>query len=293
MTEYSINDLEQISGIKAHTLRIWEQRYGIITPNRSNTNIRNYNSDQLKQILNIALLRTHGHKISNIAKLSSKQIEIEILNISNLTDNFSDQMQALTTAMIDLDDDRFEKVMNQYIEKIGFESVMINIIYPFLIKIGALWTTGTIGPAQEHFITNLIRQKLVAAIELLPKTLVPNHKTIIMYLPEGETHEIGLLFAQYIFKLKKQKVIYLGQSLPIDQLDFLYDHFKPNFIFTAITSTPGPDKVQKYLDYLSQNFVKSNIIVAGYQVAGKNLNIGKNVSIISKIDDLMKIVNWL
>ncbi len=293
MAEYSIRDLEQLSGIKAHTLRIWEQRYKLIKPNRSDTNIRNYNNEQMKLLLNVAMLRTHGYKISEIAKYSSKQIENEVTSLTEKQLHFPDQVQQLTTSMLEFNEEKFEQILNVNIEKVGLEQVMIHIIYPFLTKIGILWTTNAIAPAQEHFMTNLIRQKIIVAIENLPKELTQNPKTIVLYLPEGEYHEIGLLFAQYIFKAKKQKVVYLGQSLPKADLTFVCNVHKPNFIFTAITSSPGADKIQSYLNWLSTEFQYTNVLITGYQVVNKNLQIHKNLTIVSSVEELLKISNWL
>ncbi|MFY7911452.1 MAG: MerR family transcriptional regulator, partial [Emticicia sp.] len=163
MSNYSIKDLEQLSGIKAHTLRIWEQRYNIINPKRTDTNIRTYDDNDLKLVLNIALLKDHDYKISEIAKLSLEELSKEVLAISDKQLNYPDQIHALTIAMIDIDEERFEKIMSTNILQFGFENTMINIIYPFLSRIGTLWVTGSIGPAQEHFITNLIRQKIIVA----------------------------------------------------------------------------------------------------------------------------------
>jgi MerR family transcriptional regulator, light-induced transcriptional regulator len=149
MSNYSIRDLEQLSGIKAHTLRIWEQRYNIIAPKRTDTNIRLYDDQDLKLVLNISLLKEHGYKISEISKMSSEEMNNEVITISDKKLNYPDQIHALTISMIDLDEDRFEKIISTNILQFGFENTMINIIYPFLSRIGTLWVTGSIGPAQE------------------------------------------------------------------------------------------------------------------------------------------------
>lgn len=294
MINYSIKDLEQMTGIKAHTIRIWEQRFQFLQPNRSATNIRSYDPTQLKLILNIALLRNHGIKISEIAQYSNQQIQDKVSDFSNQKLNYPDQIQALTTSMLDFDEDRFEDILNENISKFGFENVMIHIIYPFLSKIGILWLTGSIGPAQEHFMVNLIRQKIIVAIDALPRKPIINHKTFVLYLPEGEFHEIGLLFAQYIFQVKGHKVIYLGQSLPFADLVFTHNTSNPDFIFTIITSSPNSDNIQEYLNNLNEKFPKTSIFITGYQVTNNNdLEIPKNITVISKIEELQKIVGWI
>jgi MerR family transcriptional regulator, light-induced transcriptional regulator len=290
MSNYSIRDLEQLSGIKAHTLRIWEQRFQLITPHRSQTNIRNYNAGHLKTILNIALLKEHGYKISKIANFTESQIQDEVLLLAGQHLNYSDQIHALTTAMLELDENHFEEVLNANVEKFGFEAVMTNIIYPFLSKIGILWITGAIGPVQEHFMSSLIRQKLVVAIDGLSKDLKAGYQTFVLYLPEGEFHEIGLLFAQYIIKSRNHKVIYLGQSLPQIDLEFVVNFHKPNYIFTAITSPPGGETVQQYLNKLSDKFVDKTILVTGHQMIDAELKLNNNVKKIAIIDNLLDIL---
>lgn len=293
MSQYSIRDLELLSGIKAHTLRIWEQRYQLLKPSRSETNIRFYDTEQMKLLLNVVLLLSHGHKISNIAKLSSQQIDEKVIEISDQHLNYPDQIQVLTTSMLELDEPRFEKILEANTEKFGFENMMTFIIYPFLSKIGSLWISGAIGPAEEHFMTNLIRRKLIVSIDKLPSEKKDNQKIFLLYLPEGEYHEIGLLFANYIFKSQHHKIIYLGQSLPQADLLFINEKYKPNVIFTCITSVPGSDKIQNYIDWLSEKFENTNIIITGYQVVNKKLKLGKNVSIVSNVEEMQKIVNLI
>ncbi|TAE38766.1 MAG: MerR family transcriptional regulator [Runella slithyformis] len=291
MSSYSIRDLEQLSGIKAHTLRIWEQRYNIIQPKRTDTNIRFYDDQDLKLVLNISLLKEHGYKISEISKLSPEELNKEVLMISDRKLNYPDQIHALTISMIDLDEDRFEKIVSTNFLQFGFESTMINIIYPFLSRIGTLWVTGSIGPAQEHFITHLIRQKIIVAIDGQVSKPRADSKRFMLYLPEGELHEISLLFATYMIRSRNHKVIYLGQTLPFNELVFAYEVHKPDYIFTSITSVPSNDEVQNYVTRLCKQFPKSHILLTGYQVVGQDIEIETNAIIINKIDDLLEIIS--
>jgi DNA-binding transcriptional MerR regulator len=186
MSNYSIKDLEQLSGIKAHTLRIWEQRYDILKPTRTDTNIRTYDDVDLKLVLNIALLKEHGYKISEIAQMSAESMAREVMVISDKQMNYPDQIHALTISMLDLDEERFEKIISTNTLQFGFENMMINIIHPFLSRIGTLWMTGSIGPAQEHFISNLIRQKIIVAIDgQLPSLKVGAKNISCFYLREN------------------------------------------------------------------------------------------------------------
>jgi DNA-binding transcriptional MerR regulator len=288
MSNYSIKDLEQLSGIKAHTLRIWEQRYNIINPKRTDTNIRTYDDKDLKLVLNIALLKDHDYKISEIAKLSLEELSKEVLAISDKQLNYPDQIHALTIAMIDIDEERFEKIMSTNILQFGFENTMINIIYPFLSRIGTLWITGSIGPAQEHFITNLIRQKIVVAIDGQIIKPTADSKTYILYTPEGEFHEMPLLFANFILRARNNKVIYLGQSMPFSELEFICQYHKPDCLFTVITSTPGQDDIQQYINKLGNTFPDLKILLTGYQVIAQGLDLPKNTEVVSNVRQLME-----
>jgi MerR family transcriptional regulator, light-induced transcriptional regulator len=289
MSNYSIRDLEQLSGIKAHTLRIWEQRYDILKPDRTDTNIRFYDDKDLKLVLNIALLKDHGYKISEISKMEADEMSKEVMSISDKQMNYPDQIHALTISMLDLDEERFEKIVSTNTLQFGFENMMVNIIYPFLSRIGTLWITGSIGPAQEHFISNLIRQKLIVAIDGQLPSLRQGAKKYLMYLPEGEMHEISLLFGNYIVRSRQNKVIYLGQSLPFNELAFACQMHKPDYIFTVITSVPGQDEIQRYVYKLAKEFPDSKILLTGYQVVGQDIDCPDNVEVITQIRQLMEI----
>ncbi|MEM6347663.1 MAG: MerR family transcriptional regulator, partial [Bacteroidota bacterium] len=210
MGTYSIKDLEQLSGIKAHTLRVWEQRYGIIQPSRTPTKIRYYDDADLRLVLNISFLNRNGHKISKIAKMTGDEIQNTVMRISDSNLEFPNQVNALVIAMVNLDEERFEKIISTNTLQFGFENTMLHIIYPFLERIGILWQTGSINPAHEHFMSNLIRQKLIVAIDGQIRSQNPNASKYLLFLPEGEQHELSLLFSAYIIKSRHNKVIYLG-----------------------------------------------------------------------------------
>jgi DNA-binding transcriptional MerR regulator len=291
MSNYSIRDLEQLSGIKAHTLRIWEQRYNIINPKRTDTNIRTYDDKDLKLVLNISLLKDHGYKISEISRMSQDEMHHEVIAISEKQLNYPDQIHALTIAMLDLDEERFEKIINTNILKFGFENLMVNIIYPFLSRIGTLWITGSIGPAQEHFITNLIRQKLIVAIDGQFTKQRAGSKKYLLYLPEGELHEISLLFADYLIRSRQNKVVYLGQSLPFSEIEFAYEVHKPDYLFSVVTTVPGQDEIQQYVYKLAQRFPDAQVLLTGYQVVGQDLDTPPNVTIIHNIRELVELAS--
>lgn len=281
MSTYSIKDLEQLSGIKAHTLRIWEQRYNLLLPKRTDTNIRYYDDADLKLILNVALLNDNGFKISKIANMTLADMREEVVRLTEKTLTHDDQINALTICMIEMDEERFDKILSTNILKIGFEQTMLNIIYPFMSKIGVLWQTGAINPAQEHFMSNLIRQKLIVAID--SQVYKGGGKKFLLYLPEGEHHEISILFAAYLIKLKGHKVVYLGQSTPDDDLISVYNMIQPEFLLTVITTSPSSENVQEYLDTLSERFKQSQIIVSGYQIVGQEFRFPRNVKSLNYI----------
>ena len=287
MSKYSIKDLENLSGIKAHTIRIWEQRYGIIKPKRTATNIRYYNSNDLKTILKIARLRESGIKISKIASMSPDEInlQIEALEIED-SDDVGNYIHFLTTAMIDLDEDLFEKTLSTCILQIGLESTMYDVIHPFLLKIGSMWQTEAVNPAQEHFITCLLRQKLIVAIDGQKPAGGPGSKKFLLYLPEGELHELTLLFASYLLKKSGHQVIYLGQNMPFHDVKLAYRVYKPNYLLTISTSFPTKDNMQSYVDELSESFPDATVFLSGYAVLSADLSIPSNIEVLRQMQEL-------
>lgn len=290
MSTFSIRDLEHLSGIKAHTLRIWEQRYELIKPKRTDTNIRYYDDHDLKLILNVALLKENGIKISKIAEMSDGELQREVLKLTERNLRYPEQIHALTISMVDLDEDRFNKIISSNILKLGFEKTMMNVIYPFLSKIGILWQTGAINPAQEHFISNLVRQKLIAAIDGQYTVTTDKAKKYILFLPEGELHELSLLFADYLIKSRNNKSIYLGQSLPYMDLEAVHEIHQPDYLLAVLTTVPGPAESQAYIDRLSKNFPNTKILLTGYQVIGQDIRVPDNVTIFVRLEQLITFV---
>jgi DNA-binding transcriptional MerR regulator len=291
VSTYSIKDLEQLSGKKAHTLRIWEQRYNLLQPKRTDTNIRFYDDDDLKLILNVALLNENGVKISKIASMAPNELREEVMRLTERSLTHDDQIHALTICMIEMDEERFDKILSTNILKLGFEQTMLNIIYPFMSKIGLLWQTGAINPAHEHFISNLVRQKLIVAID--GQITQGGGKKFLLFLPEGELHEISLLFASYLIKSKGHKVIYLGQSTPNDDLLSVFKLHQPDYLLTVITTSPSSEYVQDYVTALSERFTSAQILVTGYQVIGQDLTFPENGRQMSYIRDIKELLEDL
>ncbi len=261
MGNYSIKDIERISGIKAHTLRIWEKRYGIIEPSRTDTNIRYYSNDELKKILNIAILNNYGIKISKIVGLSAEELHLKVLEISSEEVEEGLQIESLVIAMVEVDESRFEKILANCTLRLGFEQTVLNIIYPFFRKVGILWQAGAINPAQEHFISNLIRQKLIVAIDSQGMMVKENAKRFLLFLPEGELHELGLLFYSYLIQKAGHKVIYLGQSVPLSDVVKVNSQNPADFILTSSLSINATDNLNKLLKEVLDLFPSTPIIL--------------------------------
>ena len=291
MGKYSIKDLETFSGIKSHTIRIWEQRYGIITPDRTETNIRTYCDSDLKKLLNIAMLNSNGLKISKISKLSDEDVLLEVQRIGELETEHPFQIERLVVAMVDLDRIKFESILADCTEDIGFEETCIKVLYPLLQKIGVMWLANSVNPAQEHFISSLIIQKMYAATDKLytsePKA---KDKKAIFFLREGEMHEMGLLFYRYLMEKRGFDTIYLGQSIPFEDLKQTVAAHNPEYLVTALVATPEGDFMENYLKQLSKSFPKLSIIVSGYQISKFEKKAPKNIV---KIDDVHQFVEFV
>lgn len=263
MSVYSIRDLEKLSGIKAHTIRIWEQRYDLLHPQRTPTNIRYYVEEDLKLLLNVALLNRNGYKISKIAKLSKEEIKQKIEELSINTSEHLSQVDALTMAMIEMDEYKFDRIISANIHQIGFEKAIIEIIHPFLDKLSVLWLTGSVNPCQESFITCLIRQKLLVAIDSEPVTLGTSVKKFVLFLPENVNQELSLLLLQYLIKARKHRVIYLGNNIYADDVEKVSKIVNPDYFFTIISEFQNEEQSIKYLENLKLKSGKSEILVTG------------------------------
>ena len=262
MHSFTIKDLENLSGIKAHTIRIWEQRYSFLKPNRTGTNIRFYSNEELKILLNVALLNKFGFKISHIDKMDEEEISEKILSLNQLEALQDRIVNMLIKSMIDLDIEAFEDVLDNFIAAKGIEKAISQIIFPFLEKIGILWLTNHINPGQEHLVTNIIRQKLIVGIESIRSTIKIN-KSVLLFLPETEYHELSLLFMNYMLKNKGVTTIYLGCSTPLIDVEYLANLKKPDYIYTHLTTLGPKFNFDKFIENLSKNFSKTPVIISG------------------------------
>ena len=260
--EYTIRDLEQLSGVKAHTIRIWEQRYNFLKPSRTHTNIRRYNNEELKELLTVALLNKYGYKISLIDQMSSDQRSQTALDLATEEAVNESLVNKLIGYMVDLDQLTFEESLNRYIARHGFHKTITGIIFSFLDKVGILWHTNHIIPAQEHVVSNIIRQKIITAIEAVP--LVKKERPLfVLFLPEGEFHELGLLYVFYLLRSQKLPVLYLGADVPLKDVKFVVDTKKPKYLYLHLTAFPRKQQFQKFLKQLSSYGTGRSILVSG------------------------------
>jgi MerR family transcriptional regulator, light-induced transcriptional regulator len=260
---YSIKDIENLTGIKAATLRIWERRYSFMIPNRSDTNIRFYTDDQARQLLNVSILMENGHKISKISKMSSEEFDCELQNVINKIDYSQNHLNKnLDIALFEYDEFALNSILNNFLVENGFFALMEKLVYPYLNKVGLLWSKSDITPSNEHFLSNIIRQKIISEID---KIVVRSdyHKTVALFLPDGEQHEISLLYSNFIFKYLGWKTYYLGLNVPYDSLDDFTKSKKPDYVFTIPTNYKFLTK--KYIDVLNSCGCKK-VIVANEQV---------------------------
>ena len=284
---YTIKDLENLTGIKAHTLRIWEKRYQVVIPKRTPTNIRYYSDEDLKKLLNISILNRHGFKISNIANLPNDELSKKIISVSNKSFDSDSKIESLIVDMIEMNEAKFEKDLSNMIINLGFEDTFSRVLIPFFEKVGLLWQIGTINPGQEHFMTNLIRQKMIVAIDgIVPDTSLEKRKTFILYLPDGELHEIGLLFYSYIIQKMGHRVIYLGQMVPFNDLLLIANSQNPDGFVTFITTSLSNEDINEHLDKLTTNFSGKKIIVSGLQFRVQDVEVPDQITLVTSTDQL-------
>lgn len=291
MAEYKISDLETLTGIKAHTIRIWEKRYGLISPDRTETKIRKYSDSELVQLLNVALLNKHGYKISKIANMTSIDIGEHVQKLES-DQNEDVSMERLILSMVEIDEALFSKTLKLLIDKKGLEKTFTETIIDFLDRIGIMWQVGSITPAQEHFISNLIRQKVVSAIDDLSGEKTTN-QSVLLYLPEHEWHELSLLFYQFVLRKRGIKTYYLGQSVPYDSIVSCYEQLKPDLIVTSWLTSIDPNFMVQYFKNIKKDLKNPPILVGGYQMNKNRELVGGLVSEIRTIEDLIKGISHL
>jgi MerR family transcriptional regulator, light-induced transcriptional regulator len=289
---FTIKDLENLSGIKAHTIRIWEQRYDFLKPSRTTTNIRYYTSEELKTILNVSLLNKYGFKVSHINKLSNAEVQEKILTLNQAEAQQERLVNELIQYMIEIKLDKFELTLDKTIMAKGIEKTITYLIFPFLEKIGILWLTNHINPAQEHLVTNIIRQKLIVGIEKTSSTIISS-KSVLLFLPEAEHHELGLLYMHFMLKTKGVKVIYLGAAVPIKDIKFVVEKLQPTYLYTHLTAVGRNFNFDKFLNNLYEAVSTTPLIVSGYLASAYHKNIPPNTQLKSSLKSVTDFISTL
>lgn len=261
MQTYSIADLEKLSGIKSHTIRIWEKRYNIVSPERTDTNIRAYNDDQLKKILNISFLINNGLKISKIASLSLDELSSKVLSLTSSTDSFEAQINDFVICSLQFDEPLFENTFNGLRKNHTLSYIYENIFIPTLRRIGALWSSGELFPAQEHFLSNLIKQKFYHAIEDADSKIKMGKKAYL-FLPPWEDHDFALLYSNMILKENGYDVVNVGKTISFDSILQCIEKIKPDILFTTFIVGQKVTLLQKFCDDL-YNHSKTKLFFAG------------------------------
>ena len=255
---FSIKDLENLSGIKAHTIRIWEKRYNILEPMRSDTNIRSYDIKNLQKLLNIVLIHNYGYKISKISNLNQEQINQLANEIISEKSAKNHAISTFKMAMMNFDQSLFLKTYNQLLSEKSFREVFYTVFIPLMEEIGFLWQTDTISPAHEHFISYLIKQKLLINTEKV-QILEPTRtdKVFVLFLPLNEVHELGLMYLNYEILLKGYQTIYLGESIPTESLLDLKNSFEKITFVSYLTVEPNQEEIDNYIVDIQEQLLKN------------------------------------
>ena len=288
---FSIKDLENISGIKAHTIRIWEKRYSLLSPERTETNIRHYSHKNLQKLLNIVLLNNNNYKISKIAQMDDDQILIIARELAFDEAINDEAINSFKLSMFQFDKSLFNNTYSRLLHKKTFRDIFKEVFIPFLEHVGLLWQTETLLPAHEHFISNLITQKIQINTEELRYTQVNTNKIFVLFLPENEIHELGLLYLNYELVLRGFKTIYLGQSLPLDNLSYFFDIDENVCFVTSMTVRPYDDIIESYFNELDSILNESNhslIAIGRKAMEFKNYDFKSSISLYPTITDLLK-----
>ncbi|MGB2466783.1 MAG: MerR family transcriptional regulator [Crocinitomicaceae bacterium] len=286
MAEYKIKDLENLTGIKSHTIRIWEKRYRILSPDRTDTKIRTYSDSELTHLLTVSMLNRNGIKISKIAKLSQEDMNKLLWDIKvNKEPEYS--MDKLLLSLVSLDEELFKETLANLLETEGLEKTFTDHLIPFLDRIGIMWLIGSVNPAQEHFMSNLIRQKIISEIDK-QEIPVSTEKSVLMYLPEHEWHEMSLLFYHFLLRSKGVPTFYLGQSLPYESLVECIEKLKPNYILSSWLTAVDGKLVVGYFKKLKSDYPNLDVFAGGPQIKTNSTELKKYIIEVNDLASIMK-----
>lgn len=291
---FSIKNLENISGIKAHTIRIWEKRYNLLSPERTDTNIRRYSLDSLRKLLNITLLYNHGFKISKIANLEEEDIPFLVRDIALKSNSEQVSINAFKLSMVNFDTVMFDATFDELMNKKDFDFIFMQIFVPLMSELGILWQTGAISPSHEHFITNLIKQKIHIQTELIQRKNTPknNVSSFVLYLPENEIHELSILYLNYHILSRGFKTVFLGQSVPTSSLKTILSYSENLHFVTYLTVEPNREEILEYLNDFQTNILEdteSKLSIFGPQTKYiVDADLPQNIHVYTQIQPFLK-----
>jgi len=280
---FSIKDLENFSGIKAHTIRIWEKRYRILEPDRTESNIRFYNENELRKILNIAYLNRNGVKISRIAKFTDDELSGQVVKTSS-SDNVDKDSRTgeLLMSAIRFSDEQFRGSLNPYIEKHGLEKAYITYLYPLLVKARILWQTGSLARAQEQFIRNTIASLIIEENNRIITTAAPKGPAVAMINTSDNQNDINFLFYRYILRKRNFEVIFPGGILPASEVIEIHKIKPFGFLVVNSNSFDYLRKMSGHFSDIGKSMMIKRIIFADAQ---ENTSIRNNNLIITSGPD--------
>lgn len=291
MDAFLISQVARFSGVKPHTIRTWEKRYNVVEPDRSEGNTRYYNNSQLRRLLNIASLKDTGYKVSELCVMPDEELfrlvgEQAEISIDEPEEYFVSQ---LVSAGIKYDESYFDKMFSHCVLRYGLKKTYTKVVYPMLERLGLMWTSNQLPPAHEHFISNMVRQKLLTAIDSLPPAKSISD-TWLLFLPENEFHEIGLLFAHYLIRYSRQKVIYLGGNVPLQSISAAVKDIKPANLLLFLVHYDLPENTEAYLNELNKRFSKQKIYISGNQKLIDQLKCGRKINWLKHVNDLERLL---
>ncbi|HLR91308.1 MAG TPA: MerR family transcriptional regulator [Balneolaceae bacterium] len=288
MNNFSISQIAQFSGIKPHTIRIWEQRYDALTPDRSEGNTRYYDGNQLRRLLNIVSLSGEEYKISELCRMPDERL-FDLIRTTREKTPVNDPneyfISQLIAAGMSYDEVYFEKLFSHCLIRYGMNDAYKQVIYPLLVRLGLMWASDDLPPAHEHFMSNIIKQKLLTATDSLPPASSAS-ESWMLFLPENEFHEIGLLFANYLIRFTRRKVLYMGANVPLPSLSAAINSTLPDNLLLFLVHFDLPNNTKAYLKDLSTRFAKQNIFVSGNQKMVHKSAPAKNIHWLNSVDDL-------
>jgi MerR family transcriptional regulator, light-induced transcriptional regulator len=288
MTHYTLHELEKLTGILAATIRVWERRYSIIKPKRTGTNRRWYDDDDLRRLINISIIYHSGIKISKVAKYSESELEEKAESLTRDSSISDSHIKSLISAMLSFNVNAVNEILLRSVINSGFEETFSSVVFPFLKRVGIMWHTGTANTGAEHFITNIIRGKLIAAIDSLPPASDLKRKRVLMFLPDNELHEIGILFYSYLIRKLGHEVLYLGQATPFFALTEASEKWHPEILVTGVLSVLSVFEPEEYLNKLSTTFKSQKILVSGSLADEPVIEKYRNIYPIRSVSDLKK-----